>query len=162
MVSEALIELQDIFDACSREHEVYPEPTVKNRIIQLYKDSVEGMTAIIISLPTTKITEQDLRNIMNKARRSSEMVMKEVEHLHRRELRQAHFRLREVDRKQDQVLRALEEQQKIMISMQEETKALFLISSHQKVLQLVQQLLARFPSPDSMGIPTNAGTSATA
>lgn len=69
-----------------------------------------------------------------------------MEHLHRRELREAHFRLREVDRKQDEVVRALEDQRRILVSLQEEQKILAAVTNHQNVLQMIQQLLARFPS----------------
>jgi hypothetical protein len=69
-----------------------------------------------------------------------------VEYLHRRELREAHIRLREVDRKQDEVIRALEDQKRILVSLQEEQKILAAVTDHQNVLHMVQQLLARFPS----------------
>lgn len=81
-----------------------------------------------------------MKDTMAEIRRSSLKVKEEVGYLHRRELRQAHLRLRGVDRKQDQVIRALDEQKKTLISMQEEQKTLNLINDHQKVIQMLQQL----------------------
>ncbi|EHK25331.1 uncharacterized protein TRIVIDRAFT_219103 [Trichoderma virens Gv29-8] len=192
LLDEALKEMQAAFETCAQEYELYPEPRLKGLITALITDSFSGMANVLRVLPmkavqvpqwterrhlgeswenykdrvTTKNREERgevLRSTVMKIRQSSRRVREEVEYLHRKELRQAHLRLREVDRKQDQVIRALEEQQKILISLQEEHKALSLISDHQKVLQMLQQLLTKFPPPDAIGapvgVPVNTETS---
>ncbi|UKZ75376.1 hypothetical protein TrVFT333_003059 [Trichoderma virens FT-333] len=192
LLDEALREMQAAFETCAQEYELYPEPRLKGLITALITDSFSGMANVLRVLPmkavqvpqwterrhlgeswenykdrvTTKNREERgevLRSTVMKIRQSSRRVREEVECLHRKELRQAHLRLREVDRKQDQVIRALEEQQKILISLQEEHKALSLISDHQKVLQMLQQLLTKFPPPDAIGapvgVPVNTETS---
>ncbi|KAL6837653.1 hypothetical protein V8C40DRAFT_230515 [Trichoderma camerunense] len=151
LIGEALQEVQDALETCTREYELYPEPKLKVMITKLYTESVSGMTAMLKILQekskvwTQGRDTQNLKDTIAKMRQSSQKVIKEVEYLHRRELRQAHLRLREIDRKQDQVIRALDEQKKILISMQEEQKALNLINDHQKVVQMLQQLLAKLP-----------------
>ncbi|KAF3073666.1 hypothetical protein CFAM422_003935 [Trichoderma lentiforme] len=153
LIREALREMQDALETCTREYELYPEPKLKVIIMKLYTESFSGMTIVLKVLrekskPWTQgRNTQILKDTIAKIRRSSQKVMKEVEYLHRRELRQAHLRLREIDKKQDQVIRALDEQKKILIAMQEEQKALNLINDHQKVVQMLQQLLAKFPPP---------------
>ncbi|KAL7943257.1 hypothetical protein V8C42DRAFT_359381 [Trichoderma barbatum] len=117
---ESLHEMQHALETCTREYELYPEPRVKLMITKLYIDSFSGMTAVLKALQQKS-----------------------------KELQQAHLRLREVDRKQDQVIRASEEQRKILNSIQEEHKALSLISDYQKVLQMLQQLIAKFPPPET-------------
>lgn len=157
LIREALREMQDALETCTREYELYPEPKLKVIIMELYTESFSGMTIVLKVLrERSKVWAQGrntqiLKDTIAKIRRSSQKVMKEVEYLHRRELRQAHLRLREIDRKQDQVIRALDEQKKILISMQEEQKSLNLINDHQKVVQMLQQLLAKFPPPAAVG-----------
>lgn len=153
--------MQDALETCTREYELYPEPKLKVIIMELYTESFSGMTIVLKVLrEKSKVWAQGrntqiLKDTIAKIRRSSQKVMKEVEYLHRRELRQAHLRLREIDRKQDQVIRALDEQKKILVSMQEEQKALNLINDHQKVVQMLQQLLAKFPPPAAVGASMN-------
>lgn len=160
LIKEALREMQDALETCTREYDLYPEPKLKVIIMKLYTESFSGMTIVLKVLrekskPWTQgRNTQILKDTIAKIRRSSQKVMKEVEYLHRRELRQAHLRLREIDKKQDQVLRALDEQKKILIAMQEEQKALNLINDHQKVVQMLQQLLAKFPPPAVVGAST--------
>ncbi|KAL6786213.1 hypothetical protein J3E68DRAFT_433066 [Trichoderma sp. SZMC 28012] len=123
-----------------RGYELYPESKLKVLIMELHIESFSGMTTMLKVLrEKSKVWAQGrntqiLKETIAKIRRSSQKVMKEVEYLHRRGLRQAHLRLREIDRKQDQVIRALDEQKKILLSMQEEQKALNLINDHQKVV----------------------------
>lgn len=151
--------MQDALETCTREYELYPEPKLKFIIVELYTESFLGMIAMLNALrPRLRVSDYglskltDLEDSIARIRRSSQKVMKEVDYLHRRELRQAHLRLREIDKKQDQVIRALEEQKKILISMQEEQKALNLINDHQKVVQMLQQLLVKFPPPAAVGV----------
>ncbi|PNP58535.1 hypothetical protein THARTR1_01551 [Trichoderma harzianum] len=157
LIQEALREMQDALETCTREYELYPEPKLKVIMMELYTESFSGMTTVLKVLRekskvwTQGRNTQILKDSIAKIRRSSHKVMREVEYLHRRELRQAHLRLREVDRKQDQVIRALDEQKRILVSIQEEHKALNLISDHQKVVQMLQQLLAKFPPPAAVG-----------
>ncbi|PKK48209.1 hypothetical protein CI102_9238, partial [Trichoderma harzianum] len=158
IIGEVLYEMQDALETCTREYELYPEPKLKFIIVELYTESFLGMIAMLNALrPRLRVSDYglskltDLEDSIARIRRSSQKVMKEVDYLHRRELRQAHLRLREIDKKQDQVIRALEEQKKILISMQEEQKALNLINDHQKVVQMLQQLLVKFPPPAAVG-----------
>ncbi|KAL7961993.1 hypothetical protein V8C34DRAFT_311535 [Trichoderma compactum] len=157
LIKEALHEMEYALETCAREYELYPEPELKIILMELYTESFSGMAIVLKVLrEKSKIwapgrNSQTLKDTITKIRRSSQKVIKEVEkeveYLHRRELRQAHLRLRGIDRKQDQVIRAFYEQKKILISMQEEQKALNLINDHQKVVQMLQQLLAKFPPP---------------
>lgn len=153
LIKEALYEMQYALEACTREYELYPEPKLKIIIMHLYAESFLGMTMVLEVLRgRSKVrvpgrNNQILKDTIAKIRRSSQKVIKEVEYLHRRELQQAHLRLREIDKKQDQVIRALDEQKKSLLSMQEEQKALNLINDHQKVVQMLQQLLVKFPPP---------------
>lgn len=50
LIQEALREMQDAFETCTREYELYPEPTVKNIIMALYNDSFSGMTTVLETL----------------------------------------------------------------------------------------------------------------
>ncbi|KAK4084571.1 uncharacterized protein Triagg1_1051 [Trichoderma aggressivum f. europaeum] len=157
LIKEALHEMQYALETCTREYELYPEPKLKIMIMELYTESFSGMTTVLKVLRgrwklwVPGRNHHILKDTIAKIRRSSQKVIKEVEYLQRRELRQAHLRLRGIDRKQDQVIRALDEQKKILISMQEERKALNLINDHQKVVQMLQQLLAKFPLPVAVG-----------
>ncbi|KKP03129.1 hypothetical protein THAR02_04751 [Trichoderma harzianum] len=157
LIKEALREMHYALETCTREYELYPEAKLKIVIMELYTESFSGMTRVLKVLrEKSKVwipgrNTQRLKDSIAKIWRSSRKVITEVEYLHRRELRQAHLRLRGIDRKQDQVIRALDEQKKILISMQEEQKALNLINDHQKVVQMLQQLLAKFPPPAAAG-----------
>lgn len=153
-VSDALAEMQDAFQMCEREYRLYPERRVRELFEELCKEMLLA-AASSIKLVQTSTSRRAIKGLLNRDQQLemkdtttrikslSEKVIREVEYLHRRELREAHQRLREVDRKQDEALRMLEEQQRILVSLQEEQKLLALLADHQKVLQLLQQLLAR-------------------
>jgi hypothetical protein len=148
-----LEEINAAFQTCEREYALYPEPNIKKLVVALYHESLLGITTIFKTLtvgPVKRISTQflagnDLQHTIKKVKGFSAKVIKEMEYLHRRELREAHVRLREVDRKQDEVIRAWEDQRRILVSLQEEQKILAAVTDHQKVLQMIQQLLARFP-----------------
>jgi hypothetical protein len=156
--------MQDAFEICEREYALYPEPRIHSLMVGLYNEGLFCIAEIYkLSLGTSESAKsrfkQALRDpgligdrsaIQRNAERIksfSQKVAREVEYYHRRELRQAHLRLVEVDKKQNQVLKALEEQQKILASLQEEQKLLASVTDYQKVLQKLQELLARLPKP---------------
>jgi len=156
-ILRALVEMQDAFETCEREYSLYPEPHVKDLVLDLYTEVISGLASIARLLPDTARNSMRLAIISDSHARMisdsietiqacARKVIKEVEYLHRKELREAHLRLRQIDRKQDQVIRALEEQRRIMLSLQEEQKILTSVNNHQKVLQMLQQLLADKPS----------------
>lgn len=144
-------EMQDALQMCEREYKLYPEPKVAELVKELCVEMV--CTAEVASRTLRGTTSKMLFSInqpvlgmktaVSKIRGISDKVIREVEYLHRRELRDAHQRLREVDRKQNEVLRMLGEQRRILDSLQEEQKMLSTIADHQKVLQLLQRLLAQ-------------------
>lgn len=145
--------------SCEREWQLYPEPKVKELAVGVYKEALTALQRISKQVHKPLIRKsshaEELQSIRQKVSEHSAKVIREVEYLHRRELRDAHIRLREVDRKQDQVIRALEEQKRILESLQEEQQLMKLVSDNQKVLQMLQQLLARFNHRD---IPSEAGS----
>lgn len=153
-VYDALAEMQDAFQMCEREYRLYPEHRVRELFEELCKEMLFA-AASSIKVVETSTSRRTIKGLLNgdqqlrmkdttiRIKSLSEKVIREVEYLHRRELREAHQRLREVDRKQDEALRMLEEQRRILVSLQEEQKLLALVADHQKVLQLLQQLLAR-------------------
>lgn len=76
----------------------------------------------------------------------SKRITKEAEYFHRREVREINNRVHEVDRKQDLVMRALEEQQRALEALRGRGERVWRQSlDHQQVLQALQQLLVRFP-----------------
>ncbi|KAL1869389.1 hypothetical protein Daus18300_005601 [Diaporthe australafricana] len=154
-VMDALTEMQDALRMCEREYRLYPEQRVRELFEKLCKEMVEAAAFNIKTLQGSAARraikglvyaqqqEIKVKDTSARIKGLSERVIKEVEYLHRRELKEAHQRLREVDRKQDEALRMLEEQQRILTSLQEEQRLLGVVADHQKVLQLLQQLLAR-------------------
>ena len=109
---------------CEREYALYPEPGVKKLVVALYTESLSGMQKIFTVLtrnPTRsrlpQIAESELQRTVKKVKEFSENVIREVEYLHRRELREARLRLREVDWKQNEVMKAIEERRRILVSI---------------------------------------------
>ncbi|KAM6476270.1 hypothetical protein HDV62DRAFT_252403 [Trichoderma sp. SZMC 28011] len=146
IIREARREMQYAVETCTREYELYPEPRLNIMMSELLHKELFLMVMAFMALRerprvlSPVLATHIMKDTMAEIRRSSLKVKEEVGYLHRRELRQAHLRLRGVDRKQDQVIRALDEQKKTLISMQEEQKTLNLINDHQKVIQMLQQL----------------------
>ncbi|KEY74988.1 hypothetical protein S7711_10447 [Stachybotrys chartarum IBT 7711] len=153
-IEEAMNEMQEASTTCTREYGLYPEPELKRHLVSLYTDSFSGMAEILTNLRGGKATmafrsepkSDELQRTIAKSRKPSQKVIREVEYLHRKESRQAHLKLREVDKKQDQVLKTLEEQQRILLSLREEQRALSLVGDHRKILQRLRQLLSKFPA----------------
>ncbi|KAF3767943.1 hypothetical protein M406DRAFT_70047 [Cryphonectria parasitica EP155] len=153
----SLEEMQEAFVMCEREYKLYPEGNIHLLFESLCKEMVVGMEStlkfhrmpksnILVASSSVLSAREALQNTVTRIKNLSEKVIREVEYHHRRELREASQRLREVDRKQDEVLRRLEEQQRILSGLQQEQKLLATVTEYQKVLQLLQQLLARHAS----------------
>ncbi|KFA79374.1 hypothetical protein S40288_10816 [Stachybotrys chartarum IBT 40288] len=153
-IEKAMNDMQEASTTCTREYGLYPEPELKRHLVSLYTDSFSGMAEILTNLRGGKATmafrsepkSDELQRTIAKSRKPCQKVIREVEYLHRKESRQAHLKLREVDKKQDQVLKTLEEQQRILLSLREEQRALSLVGDHQKILQRLRQLLSKFPA----------------
>lgn len=109
--------MQEVFTTCTREYGLYHEPELKRLLVSLYTDSFSGMAVILTHLRPGKAklvfrsekNSEELQRTILKIKKSSQQVIREVTYLHRKELRQAHMKLLEVDRKQDQVLKTLDE-----------------------------------------------------
>ncbi|KAK3369449.1 hypothetical protein B0T24DRAFT_632623 [Lasiosphaeria ovina] len=149
LLLEVMGEIQDSLVCCEREYVLYPEPELRVLMSTLYFAALDFFETTVRSLSGPVFLaiykSERLRYKAKKIMKLSKRVTKEAEYFHRREVREVNNRVREVDRKQDQVIRALEEQQKVLEAFREEQKVLATISDHQQVLQDLQQLLARFP-----------------
>lgn len=155
VILEAMEEMQDAFEMCEREYALYPEHRLRRLVVQLYAEAVSSLANMTQALArgasmykysglvSTPSGVSGIGESVERIRGASRKITAEVEYLQRRELREAYARLRDIDRKQDHVIRALAEHRKIMLSLQEEQRVLASVADHQKVLQMLQQLLAR-------------------
>jgi len=149
LLLEAVSEIQDALIRCEQEYALYPEPELKVLMSTLYYQALEFFetSARYLTGPTFLVVVrwERARVECKKIMKLSNRIIKEAEYFNRREVREINKRVLEVDRKQDLVMRALEEQQRALEALREEEKVLATISDHQQVLQALQQLLARFP-----------------
>ncbi|KAK3316490.1 hypothetical protein B0H66DRAFT_296419 [Apodospora peruviana] len=149
LLLEAMSAIQDALMCCEREYALYPEPQLKLLMSTLYLEAVTFFESAARSLEVPAIfvylPYNSLKHKAQTITKLSKRIRKEAEYFHRLEVREISCMVREVGRKQDQVMRAVEEQQRTLESLQEEQKVLASIMDHQQVLQALQQLLARFP-----------------
>ncbi|KAK9414280.1 hypothetical protein SUNI508_02379 [Seiridium unicorne] len=154
LIIGALVEMQEAIEVGSREYELYPEPKMKTLIHTLHVDSFKAITSMLELFTRSRVFEKfdphgRLQDDVAKIKQSSQRVIREAEYMQRKEFRQAHVRLCELDKKQNQIIQAVEEQRKLLVSLRDEHKALDIIADHQQVLQMLQQLLSRFPLSSS-------------
>lgn len=149
LLLESISEIQDALICCEREYALYREPELKVLMSTLYFEALDFFQAFARSLIgpifIVMFRWEPMRYKSKKIIKLSKRITREAEYFHRREVREINKRVLEVDRKQDLVMRALEEQQRALEALREEEKVLATISDHQQVLQALQQLLARFP-----------------
>ncbi|EON61324.1 hypothetical protein W97_00537 [Coniosporium apollinis CBS 100218] len=144
--------MADAAEACQREYDLYPVAEVQELVTSLYGEMIPFLEQIIKLHGTARSRffrgdggRHEIQDSTVRVRKISQKIIREVEYLHRREMREAHLRLQDVERKQITVLQVMEAQQKILISLQEEQKIMAVISDQQKILQMLQQLQMRFP-----------------
>jgi hypothetical protein len=154
-----LEEISETIESCTREYELYPSARIKGLVEKLYlgliafcQQSMKLMQGSSLirraSLEFLGGTREELQKSISKIRKISASVMREVEYLNRVELRNAHVRLRNMDRDQQRMLLAMEDQKKIMLSLKEERKITTMINDQQTILQAVQNLQMKVSALD--------------
>ena len=150
MLLETIGEIQEALIYCEREYALYKEPELKVLVSALFFEAIAFFESAAHHLSGSMLSwiigNETLKYEAKKIMKLAKKITKEVEYFHRREVREIRSRVLEVDRKQDRIIRGLE-QQRIMESLQEEQKVPSSIADHQQVLQILQQLLVRFTPP---------------
>ena len=148
---EMLREVNETILSCEREYELYPGPRIEGLMVELYTGFFTFLhqSIQIIQTPTLKrftnpsiaqAAQENFPPIISKIHQLSTSVSKEVEYLHRLEVREAHLRVRNMERDQQRMLLAMEDHKKIMLSLREERKITAMITDQQTILQAVQSL----------------------
>jgi serine kinase of HPr protein (carbohydrate metabolism regulator) len=155
---EMLEEISETMEYCRREYELYPNARIKGLVEKLYlgliafcQQSLKLMQASSFKRASLEIlgaTREEFQNSISNIRKISASVMREVEYLNRVELREAHARLRNMERDQQRMLLAMEDQKKIMLSLKEERKITTMINDQQTILQTVQNLQMKVSALD--------------
>lgn len=153
-----LEEISETMESCGREYELYPSARIKGLVEKLYlgliafcQQSIKLMQASSLKRASLEFlggTREEFQNSISKIRKISASVMREVEYLNRVELRDAHVRLRNMERDQQRMLLAMEDQKKIMLSLKEERKITTMINDQQTILQAVQNLQMKVSALD--------------
>ena len=146
-----LQEVNEIILSCEREYELYPAPKVESLMVEIYTclytfldQSIQTMQSSTFkdftNLSIVQAVLDSLRPIIFNIHQLSVSISKEVEYLHRLEVRQTHLRVQNMERDQQKMLMAMEDQKKIMLSLKEERKITAMIHDQQTILQAVQCL----------------------
>lgn len=154
-----LEEINETMESCTREYELYPSARMKGLVEKLYlgliafcQQSMKLMQASPLKRASLELvlggTREEFQNSISKIRKISASVMREVEYLDRVELRDAHVRLRNMERDHQRMLLAMEDQKKIMLSLKEERKITTMINDQQTILQAVQNLQMKVSALD--------------
>ena len=154
---EAISEIQDALIYCEREYYLYPEPEMRDLMATLYFEAISFFelgaqylaSSFIFWLARSQMLKHESRRII----KLSKKIVREAEYFNRREVREISHRMLEANRKQEQIIKAVEGQQRIIESLQEEQKGLASVADHQQVLQALQKLLANFPPSLTNGSP---------
>ncbi len=153
-----LEEINETMESCTREYELYPSARMKGLVEKLYlgliafcHQSMKLMQASSLKRASLELvlggTQEEFQTSISKIRKISASV-REVEYLNRVELRDAHVRLRNMERDQQRMLLAMEDQKKIMLSLKEERKITTMINDQQTILQAVQNLQMKVSALD--------------
>lgn len=159
LIVATMKEAAHTIEICQREYELYPEPSLREKLITLYTLVVDlvqqaqiwatGKRSITRILPSPG---PEFDRQIEELRKASDEVMQEVEYLDRRETRLASIRLKHMERDQRRILNAVQEQKKLIANMQEQRQILDMVRDQQQVLQSMQNLLMQLPLPTKKDI----------
>lgn len=153
IVFEAMQEMSEAIELCTREHALYQDPKLTSLIEKLYLEALD-ITKILMTYYEKKkssrllsaINERDIPQLESatvRIRRISEAVLREVDYQHRLEMRRTSNRIVEMQVEQRRMMGMLEDQKRILQGMEEERKIMGVIQGQQEILQVVQQIQLR-------------------
>jgi hypothetical protein len=150
---ESLQEMSDAMSLCNREMALYQDPTIADNARAMYVEVFECIRACIEEYrrPAAKTVlpfvqtalPRKVERSMERIRKLSRALLREVDYQHRLELRRTSQRLVEMQIEQKSIFRALEDQKRLLESLQEEKNLMGLIQEQQKTTQVLQDIQRR-------------------
>ena len=149
---ESLTEMSDAVRSCERALVHYRDSKLQDFVSRLYVELFEILKAShgIYSNPSSLRENVQLIAVyevgceilepMAEMRRLSQVVLREVDYLHRVELRETSSEVTDMQIEQRKILTTLEDQRRILKSLQEERRIIGVVQEQQKILQIVQQI----------------------
>lgn len=141
--------MSDAVQTCERELALYKDSKLQDLVAKLYVQLFEILNTLhgYYSDPRSlrkykqfNIRPHDIEEPMAEMRRLSQVVLREVDYLHRVKLHETSSKVADIQIEQRKILTTLEDQRRILKSLQEETRIIGVVQEQQKILQIVQQI----------------------
>ena len=134
----------------NRELVLYQDPRIISLIEQCYVELLEVLGRYKKTFSKSTFTaiagwenvekSQSIEKSMARIRQLSKSVLREADYQHLLEMREASYRLVEMQVQQRKILLAVEDQKRVLQSLQKERSIMNLVQEQQKMMQVVQSI----------------------
>lgn len=148
-VLEGLQEMSDAVRLCERELLLYQDPEIFCLVKECYISLLQLLANFRMAISKRSPAKiqgplwQKQELSMSRIRSLSLSVQREADYRHRREMREASDRLKEMQVEQRTILMAVEDQKRLLQGLQEERSIMNIVQEQQKIMQVVQDIQKR-------------------